>query len=257
MSNVSVESGIQLVARLSSIKRPILENVYTQIFPINRPRQGDIVEICGKSNVGKSFLLMEIMSKTILPIEFGGKNANVIFIQTDNNFQIFKFAAILEKHITESGANADSEVIKKSLENVIFLQCYSLQELELTIVNLHSVFAENTKCGLLAWDSITAFYWLQCSEKRPIRLQTYVKDLVKRIKTVIEVYGVTFIYTKCMQTDDYYQTDTSDLATNFKFDLKNVDDQFQEFNASILQSTGSQISSRKFTIESFGINWLE
>lgn len=70
---VATECGINLYTRLQSKKRATIENLSPEIIPSYGPRPGEIVEISGRSCAGKTIHLMELIARTIIPVEFGGK----------------------------------------------------------------------------------------------------------------------------------------------------------------------------------------
>lgn len=207
MAGCSAESGAQLVARLSSVQRTSLENFYAPIFQqSDRPKQKQIVEIAGESGVGKTTLLVEMIGKTILPLKFGGKSAAVLFLLTDTNFQMLKFITIMEKHIrlymistciTENEVDLH-QIIVNSLNNIVFIKCYSADEFEITLFNLRNTLTANVRYSLLAIDTIGSFYWLQkpTVDTPILRMDTYVQQLVTRIRKITEECGVLFMYTR-------------------------------------------------------------
>lgn len=264
------ESGAQLIARLSSVQRPSLENLYPPItaYSHNHKKQ-TLFEITGESNVGKTVLLMELISKAILPTEFGGKSAQVLFLETDKTFQIQKFCTILEKHIREHKNDVENainvtDIINESLKNIKFLKSYTADEFEISLQSLSSIFAENAKISFLAIDSINSFYWLHKKSANPnstsmqpssnvavIRMDTYIRNLVTRIRKITDEYGIKFAFTKlstkgkCFEiVDDYC-----------KIELCEINNDEHIFEANVKWGHGN-VDTKLYSIHSDGIKWI-
>ncbi|XP_071943754.1 DNA repair protein XRCC2-like [Antedon mediterranea] len=97
-----VETCAQLFLRLAS--KPSLEFLDRHLFPCNFPKPGEVIEIHGSSATGKTELLMNLMSKCILPkrwkgIEIDGFEAEVLFIDTDYKFSVMKLHQMLKKQL--------------------------------------------------------------------------------------------------------------------------------------------------------------
>lgn len=92
------ESGLQLLSRLSA--RPSLLHLDDVLFP-DGPKPGDVIQISGEVSVGKSMLLLKLLTKCLLPkeqesIQIGGLGAGVILIDTDHNISIIRLATFIE-----------------------------------------------------------------------------------------------------------------------------------------------------------------
>lgn len=201
-----IESLDQLFTRVASRNRPSLTNLEPNIFPpvsepAFLPRQ--IIEITGDSNTGKTHLLMEFMARCVLPQRFGGCEADVLFVDTEHHFQIFKLAAMLEKHLRNStqeaggvqelNAEETRSIINASLKRCHLLKCHSPEQLQLAIFGLDRMFRENSNAALLALDAVSTFYWLEAT---PIRKDTYAKTLVGKLANVVKHHGAVLVYVR-------------------------------------------------------------
>lgn len=202
MSQLALETGAQLVARLTSSCRPQIQNLDSIIFPNHGPYPKEVVEISGDTDVGKTTLLMHIMAKLILPSEYGGKNGRVLIFLTDYNFDMEKLVCILEKLINENDQTATKtlnetniyNVITTSLQNITFQRCFDETQFELGLLGLDELLSNNNQYCLLAIDSIGAFYWTSRKEKFGIKFN--MKDFFQRLTRFAHQYHLVVIYTK-------------------------------------------------------------
>lgn len=196
MSDPAEESGAQLLARLSSICRPQINNLDVNIFPNHGLIPKEIVEISGDVGLGKTTLLMHIIAKTVLPVECGGKDGQVICLLTEHNFDLEKFVDVLNKCFGECTTVATNEsetdLLATSLQNLTVQRCFDETEFELAIHNLHRMLLENNRYCLIAVDNIGAFYYT-----KPDKSQTvYMNDVLTRLQLVISDYHLALVFTK-------------------------------------------------------------
>lgn len=280
-SNCSIESLDQLFTRVASRNRPSLNNLEPNIFTLSElPSPRQVIEITGDSNTGKTHLLMEFIVRCVLPARFGGCEADVFFIDTEHHFQIFKLAAMLEKHlrntslhsISPKDLNSDETrtIINTSLKRCHILKCHSPEQLQLAIFGLDRMFRENSSAALLALDSVSTFYWLESST--PIRMDTYAKTLIGKLANVTRHHGAALVYVK----PESFKTRTEhgassisavrphpiDYCIRLEADTKKnestVEDKCESATFRCVLMTGKIehiIRSVDFTIDSFGIQW--
>lgn len=268
MAKVELESGVQLFARISSEFKPIINNIDEKIFPDNGPKPTDIIEISGESNVGKSIMLMELIAKVILPVKYNGKNAGVVFINCDNNFQLFKLLAILEKCICKKQTENDTVhvIIKSALQNLTILKCSNVDQFDLAIISAEQQFSLNSQNILLAIDSISSFYWLdyykQIDKNSTFGMNTYLKNLLIRLGKIIDESHSILCYTKPLYFGKNINY-TFMRKIEYRIELCNKDENDEEytnFQATIVYGKNTEndegkIKVRNYTIDCFGINW--
>ncbi|RLN04356.1 hypothetical protein C2845_PM13G14620 [Panicum miliaceum] len=124
--------------------------------PLHRAplRPGNVVEIAGPSNSGKSHLLLMAAVQCILPKEWegiyiGGLGKSVMYLDLDCRFDVLRLVQILRKRIAEGSAhlrNGDLEKdgtkdeFQSSFENALFSDCMqrflkSLQSVTETVIH--------------------------------------------------------------------------------------------------------------------------
>lgn len=263
------ESGAQLFSRLTSKLRPSLMNLSAEIIPNNGPKSREIIEISGDSNTGKTLHLMELIARTIIPNNFGGKGAQAIVIDTNSNFHVPNILPkIIEKHILHhqmmSTKETDTEVLHAATENVealvlstmkkiTFFKCYNSNDYELILNNCVDILTASTQVSLIAIDSIATFYWADMSERgKPIRMETYLRFSLKKLRKLCDEYSVLFVYTR-----------PSDFGTISLSQDKEIDCKIQLNNNSGSKDLREarcyydyQTTSRCYAINDFGIQWI-
>lgn len=267
MAECATESAAQLVNRIHSKLRPPIVNISPEIIPNQGPYASEIIEINGDSNVGKSILLMELIGQAIIPLDYGGKGANVILIDLTSNFHLLNFLPILEKHILHYKLNAatatdtedinnDSgkvnEVVQAALKNLHIYRCYSTSELEHTLMYVDNFLSRDQSVSLLAIESLGTFYWNDVSATNPVRMEKYLRSLLKNVKELVDKHGITIIYTR----PAYLQTTLNEINSqgkaSYQIELKIGDD--GNFSASAV--IGGKCFTRKYSISNMGIEWI-
>lgn len=260
------ESGLQLLSRLIAKIRPPLVNLSPEIFPSDRPKLKELIEITGESNVGKTIHLMELIAITIIPTEFGGKGGSVIIIDTKSDFHVpFLLPRILEKHLMHARMAAhtstDTEslqpiaektqtIIQSCLKRIMIYKCYTQTELDLVLLDCAELLTTDMNISLLAIDSIASFYWCNLRDI-PIRMETYLKDLQKRLRKLANEFGVVVAYSK----PNHFGGTSSDQPNNaieYTVQLKSIGNEIFEARLSY----GNETKTRNYAINKFGIEWI-
>lgn len=262
------ESGAALWTRLTSKKRPSLMSLSQEIIPKNCPVPKEIVEISGQSGTGKTLHLMELIAQTIIPTEFGGKGAEAIVIDTNSNFHLPNgLAKIIEKHILhhwmEQMKNSDTEVLRtathdasgfvlEAMKRIVFFKCYDGDQLNLILTACRSILQANDKVGLIAIDSLTTFYWSDMAKcKKPIRMDTYLRNRLRDWKKVNDDFGTVLIYTK---PSEFGSISTSQELGSYKIHLTRIKGESVFREARCYNPT--RLISRCYAINDFGVQWM-
>lgn len=221
MSEPAEESGAQLLARLVSICRPQINGLDKILFPNGGPFPKEITEISGDVGLGKTTLLMHIMAKVILPLEYGGRDGMVLLLLTEHNFDSDKFIGILQNSIDgcKSMNASEADIVQLSLQNITIQRCFDEMQFELAIYNLDKILSESNRYCLLALDNVGAFY--NASEAQRQGHSLYTKDIVKRLRRVIIDYHLALVYTKPAY---FYQKSTMNRLENVNYFLELIDD---------------------------------
>lgn len=227
---------------------------------------------------------MELIARCVLPQRFGGCEADVLFVDTEHHFQIFKLAAMLEKYLRKGSLGADSvsssqvldadetrSIINSCLKRCHLLKCHSPEQLQLAIFGLDRMFRENGNAALLALDSVSTFYWLESSEATPIRMDTYAKTLVGKLANVARHHGAMLIYVKPESFKSPSDCGDSSIRAvrpypiNFCIRLESVRKENEDeepglmlFRCVLIGGKGNDIiRTVDYTIDGYGIHWAE
>ncbi|KAJ3800501.1 hypothetical protein GGU11DRAFT_399173 [Lentinula aff. detonsa] len=169
LSSVRCEESEPL--NIHATKAGSLDSSISQGLPFALPRLGDVVEIQGPPASGKSHLLYLLMFICIIPtthasISLGGWDKAVLFFDTDASFDLVRFERLLTSHL-EAALNTDTstvqQLVKRSLKNLHIFRPTSSIQLAATLLCLpsyHHTKLPDSEIGILAVDSMSAFYWL-------------------------------------------------------------------------------------------------
>lgn len=260
------ESAAQLIARISSKNRPSLQNLLPEILPRNAPNASQIIEISGESNMGKTVHLMELVAQTILPTIYGGKEAEAIVIDTNSNFAVpFLLPRILEKYILHNRMTVDStsdtedlrtatdnveELVFDALKSVWIFSCYSSDALDAILsTSVDELLSTRTRIGLIAIDSIAAFYW---SETGKVRMDTYFRQKLQILRSINRKYRTVLLYTK----PAYFGTKTNDNVSYCIELVERGDGVHFLAHCHCNDAETTTTLSRCYLINKFGIQWM-
>ncbi|KAI0660408.1 hypothetical protein C8Q70DRAFT_50206 [Cubamyces menziesii] len=143
-------------------------------WPLNR---GDVVEIQGPAASGKTHFVYHMLIICLLPekhldIELGGWGKAAILIDTEGKFNIRRFHDLLLSRLRQylgEDSSPDSltsleDLAVQCLQNLHVFRPTSSAQLAVTLLHLPRYHAtesrlQNQEIGLLAIDSMSAFYW--------------------------------------------------------------------------------------------------
>ncbi|XP_051970022.1 DNA repair protein XRCC2-like [Xyrauchen texanus] len=159
------ENAAQVVSRLEG--RQSLRDIEPNLFPVDGgPGQGDIVEFHGTEGTGKTETLYHLIARCIAPVQSGGLEVGVIFIDTDYHFDMLRLVSVLEGRLTEDSKegegseNEPEERVRSCLRRLSVIHCNSSVQLLLTLHYLENTISSQPSLCLLVIDSISAFYWV-------------------------------------------------------------------------------------------------
>ncbi|OBZ80036.1 DNA repair protein XRCC2 [Grifola frondosa] len=161
-----------------------IHSVTTHIHPspdasLNR---GDVLEIQGPAASGKTQLLYHLLITCIMPphhrsSDLGGWDETAILLDTDGIFDIHRFRQLLVSRLTRMltsqkstesvdarGGTLAEELASQCLLNLHVFRPTSSLQLAATLLHLPTYHSNNShmqasRIGLLAIDSMSAFYW--------------------------------------------------------------------------------------------------
>jgi DNA-repair protein XRCC2 len=186
-----IESGLQVIARL--IDRPSIQDLDNHLF-FNKLESTDIIEIRGTISSGINELLSKLIAKCILPLQFNGLGADVLFINTENQFQITKLYDVMQANICDihGPINTDS-IVKESLNNLKTINCYNYFQFYLTLNSIDDILLKHKGVSLIIVDSISAYYWQQ---KDYLAYNVYLLKIINIIRSKTVAFKVVILYTK-------------------------------------------------------------
>ncbi|XP_058120224.1 DNA repair protein Rad51 homolog [Anopheles ziemanni] len=193
-----------VVVRVSSSGEsiPCLDSA---IFPDGGPKSGELVQIHGESNTGKSLLLHELIARIVLPGNCGGHETGAVFIDCENSFNRMMLLSVMEKYILNLAdpsvaASLTPQQIgtiqRTALRRLLLVRCYSLEQYELSLVALPDRFLKDGTLSYVLIDSLATFYWSKCTEQNLVRMDTFLRTQCKALRKLAEKWKKTIIFTK-------------------------------------------------------------
>lgn len=181
-------------------------DLFGKIFP------GDVIEILGDSNCGKTELLYHLCAKATFPpfwkgIELNGLELSVLFIDTDQKFSFIRLMTILENRLstavtstTERPSNNDTiEFLKTCLSRVKVINCKSTDDLIITLHGLDEILSSQEELiSLILIDSVSAFYWADKMSYMdpPKKFYDYYAKLAKASQHALNTFKMVLVATK-------------------------------------------------------------
>ncbi|XP_053686559.1 uncharacterized protein LOC128736103 [Sabethes cyaneus] len=284
-------SGLDLSAKFGRTV-PDGRSLDPGLFADGSPAGGEIVEIVGDSNCGKSCLILELIAKIILPVNCGGHAAGAVFVNCDNNINLVYLLNIMEKQIVNCTIPANKTIDRIEIERIrqesfsrlTMIKCCTMDEFEFSFLTLNELFAENHLNKYLLIDSVVAFYWSKCTETNLIRMDTYIKLLYRRLRRLCRDRNIAAICTRPLhfvsgnresvttEFDDSAEVNslssiTRSMSSTNKINNTSIEHRIElaevvsltpnddvKFNA-FVTSNGKQMI-KFFAIDKYGINWL-
>jgi DNA-repair protein XRCC2 len=257
------------------LKRVRIEPLTIGVKPIEHEirgglRPGNALEFSGGAGVGKTELLMQIITACILPkkwddVEFGGGEGGVVFYDNDYHFDILRFTGILEHkvraklHATGYG-NVDSDsvesFISSCLNRLAIIKCRDSTEFALSLKVLPKVLAAQRNPKILIVDSISTFFWTDKHEEEVGKNRQM--RIIKQLNCLVNEYNLTLLVTKAnlFKTEREFQSNPWTDLIQYKFalskDPSTSDSLKQEYSMRLIHPTGSN-TAYKFTIGDAGI----
>ncbi|XP_053674679.1 uncharacterized protein LOC128724985 [Anopheles nili] len=181
-------------------------DLHATLFPDDGLRSGELVEISGDSNSGKSLLLLELIARAILPINCGGLERGALLIDCENSFNRSVLLNIMEKHMLNNaepalvGTLADLRQKKtlqqESLTRLHLITCYSLEQFDLTLLSLPQLFHNHKDIAFVLIDSIATFYWNKCTPTKLVRQDSYLRGHCATLNKLAKTCKKIFLFTK-------------------------------------------------------------
>lgn len=176
--------------------RPITTGL--KIFDTDLPgglKYGDVVELYGQANVGKTEFLYQLVASCVLPrkwksFDIGGNDSGVVYFDNDYHFCMTRLVSILEFKIRSCippnsppiSTGELQDVLLEAMKNLHIFRCRDSLQFLASIQSLHVLLDHNPNIKLLLVDSISCFYWLnKYEEKEGARFQRQITSTLKRL----------------------------------------------------------------------------
>lgn len=179
----------------------------------------------------------------------GGCNCNVILIDTESKFIMQRLLFLFRRYVDITSDSENVVMIESCMKNLQILKCFNYNQFELILERLPEIVASNSQVSLVIVDSIASFFWFEL-DKVFVTIENYLKNYIKRFKSLCEEYQISFLYTR----PDHFKPQNGDVEVQYKFELDRVDEKIFVMN---INHEGHDKISRNFRILSTGIHFVE
>ncbi|GAO49875.1 hypothetical protein SAICODRAFT_17394 [Saitoella complicata NRRL Y-17804] len=252
LNSVKPEPLLPLLASLrrrtqdpTSTSYPVLRQVFSTAIPY-----GSLVELSGTAGGGKTHLLYLICSIALLPprwtatdgevYELGGKGEAVVYIDTDGKLSTLRLREVMSHHLTTAAGslslNDRDEAIYQALQRLHIFRPISSTSLLATLRFLPTYVCTpsssllDTKIGVVALDSLSAFFWQDryqapSSETTPTKpndhVDTYIfATIAKTLKDFCLTHSCFAICTNWVLFGNNHLPQTWNNAVNLRVRLQ-------------------------------------
>lgn len=240
----------QPIERLDEIYhriRPSTASLWPEVF--GTLKNGDLIAVSGKSGAGKSLLMLELGARAMMQNE-----CEVLFIDAELNFNVFKLCEICTKFIDEINTTNGHNLIEQQLEKLHIFR--SKESIELDEAKIAQKLADNTKISLVLLDSFGTFYYKHASSaenNEPITKDSYLKSYLEKFKRLAKKFEVTFVYTKPDYFDSNYDLRTLGAGLTHAITLEKMSKDIY----SVKIQTKSMLKELHFTIDFYGFRLVD
>lgn len=173
--------------------------------PASACKRGDVIQVQGPAASGKSHLLYYMLMNCILSPKLQGWGKLAVLVDADRKFDVHRFDRLLRSRVKRLLPldSSDAEVaITTALDLLHVFQPTSSHQLTATVQHLPMYLSTNlpeAELGVLAVDSITAFYWSDrffCEQARlanrssaPVRPKNSLNQVFVALETLARSHG--------------------------------------------------------------------
>ncbi|CAG9768807.1 unnamed protein product [Ceutorhynchus assimilis] len=202
IKNQTIESGVQLFARIKSEQYQALNGINPKLFPEGGPFGNQVIEVVfNQEDTDYTDFLMDFIVRAILPSRLSPefKESNVILLQSDFHMDIKKIIKVIEKKLDQNNIKKNNRVpiIEETLKRLVILNCYNSDILEISFHNLERIINNCQNPGLVVLDNCLSQYWtkkfMNCRLSFDEHCIKTVDSLFEKIKdlNVVLMYGRT------------------------------------------------------------------
>ncbi|XP_056641732.1 uncharacterized protein LOC130448390 [Diorhabda sublineata] len=160
------------------------------------PLPNQIIEITGGPKVEKTDLLIDFIVKCILPNKRPEwKSSGAVLILCEHQINMFKIIKVIETHLKKNNvADPTKDILKTCLKNLSIFNCYSAEELDLTIMSLERFILAKDDISLIVIDNITSYYWLAKLNCNMLSYYQHAMKIFQKVYSAIRNLNVLLIY---------------------------------------------------------------
>ncbi|KAM9774559.1 DNA repair protein XRCC2 isoform 1-T1 [Syngnathus typhle] len=113
---------------------------------------------------GKTELLYHFLCRAVLPVDAGGLQLEVLFVDTDYSLDVLRLVGILDARLGGAGSSSRPRQpaearVRECLSRLLVAHCNSSRQLLATLHALETRLASRPGLAFILLDSASAFYW--------------------------------------------------------------------------------------------------
>jgi len=183
-----------------------LTRIYVSFFSLAPPslslpvniNPGDVLEVQGPPASGKTYLVYHFLASCVLPVTFGGWGKAAILFDPDASFDVFQFKKILSSRLAPRiGIESLQEIVDHSTCKLHGFHPNSTIGLAVGILYLphyHTGCLPDSEIGMIAVDSLSAFYWsdrFSAENARFRNSRVAFTSPLQQVMTALEAFRLT------------------------------------------------------------------
>lgn len=151
---------------------------------------GDVIELCGVDERGKSELVMAIVAHCILPKSLSGCECDVIYVNTNCTFKIHTLLQALDKKLIDN--NTSQDFLDSVLDRFHLFTSMSIADCTMALLTLLHFPSLYSNTGVVIIDDLSA---IQFESKLHSKTDVKVVDCVDTLKKISQKYKLVVILT--------------------------------------------------------------
>lgn len=211
MNGVESESGLALLARLGT--RPSLVDLDPCLFP-GGPQAGDVIEVSGNKNCGKSSLCLRLVVTVLLPqiwkgVNVGGCGGGVIYVDSDLHFSILHLENMMQRRVKNILKMCKNTMKKKKMGYDVDERLIDNDKEIQELLHLDKT-SFKTEVDKLVRESLKSFIYLKCTDSSQFAITLLSIDELILNKTnvsliVIDSISSFYWYDRSYRAETWYK----------------------------------------------------
>lgn len=221
---------------------------------------GVLLITADESNVGKTVFLQQILVECILPEEFRGRNADVIFLDTKTNLKMSQLELMLQSQIRKETLSMPEVQIeatsKRILSKLMLYRVYGLEQLAQAKIKLESLLEVRKATAtptVVILDSLSTFYWAYCATLERTTRLLFMKRILLAFSEVCGRHSTPFATSGIIEQN--IPMDNKKFVERIHLERKSIRS-LNFFRAHFSQG-GKNTKIRKYGIRDTGPYWLK